>query len=155
MMAHDIARAFFVGRLTRDIEVLFSGNGNLFGVITLAVNVYQGKNLPERTSFFRFTVPGRTVDSIGTYLTKGRQVAVDAVPVMTSWNDADGGRHTRVQFDATNIQLLAEPRSAVERREREQESDAQQAVDEVHTEEYLRPQDGPQQEARFEDDLPF
>lgn len=151
-MATDIARAFFVGRLTRDIEVLFSGTGNLFGVINLAVHAYQGKDQPEKTNYFRVTVPGRTVDAIGTYLTKGRQIAVDAVPVMSSWTGQDGTKRNRVQFDATNIELLSEPRAGGDRTDEKEEEknlsgdfESGDASGNVNS----TGQD------RFEDDMPF
>jgi single stranded DNA-binding protein len=109
-MATDIARAFFVGRLTRDLETMVAGNGNSFGIISIAVNKYQGKDIPEKTSFFRVTVGSKTVEGIGQYLTKGRQVAIDSVPVMNSWIDVNGNKRSTIEFIATDIQLLSTPK---------------------------------------------
>lgn len=109
-MATDIARAFFVGRLTRDLETMVAGNGNSFGILSIAVNKYQGRDAPEKTSFFRVTVGSKTVEAIGHYLTKGRQVAIDSVPVMNSWMDVNGNKRSTVEFLASDIQLLSTPK---------------------------------------------
>jgi single stranded DNA-binding protein len=93
---------------------MVAANGNTFGVITIAVNKYQGKDNPEKTSFFRVTVGSKTVEGIGQYLTKGRQVAIDSVPVMNSWTDVSGNKRSIIEFIAMEIQLLSAPKGAGE-----------------------------------------
>ncbi len=153
-MATDIARAFFVGRLTREVDILYTSGGGSFGVLSIAVKKYQGKENPEKTSFFRVTIPEKTVNSIGPYLVKGRQVAIDAVPVMNSWTDDSGNRHSMVEFKSTSLQLLAEPQGAsrTNRASRNTRDEAEQREEET---EFLPGFQPEASEDSFIDDLPF
>ena len=100
----DIARAFLIGRLTRDLE--YKGDGKV-GAFALAVNRYAGPERGEQVSFFECALFGKTVQSLGPFLKKGRQVAVEAEPVQRSWRDVlTGQKKTAISFTVRNIQLL-------------------------------------------------
>ncbi len=109
----DIARAFLIGRLTHDME--YKGDGKV-GSFAIAVNRYAGPERGEQVSFFECALFGKTVQSLGPFLKKGRQVAVEAEPVQRSWRDVlTGQKKTAISFSVRNIQLLdrgAEARAA-------------------------------------------
>ncbi len=100
----DIARAFLIGRLTHDME--YKGDGKV-GSFAIAVNRYAGPERGEQVSFFECALFGKTVQSLGPFLKKGRLVAVEAEPVQRSWRDVlTGQKKTAISFAVRNIQLL-------------------------------------------------
>lgn len=154
----DIARTFFVGRLTHDME--FRGEGKV-GSFAIAVNRYAGPERGEQVSFFECALFGKAVQSLAPYLKKGRQVAIEAEPVQRSWKDVlTGQKKTAISFNVRNIQLLdrgsmAEGGNGGRQHEEGAPADEPRSVSEpggVPPGQAAAPQQGPEQ---FIDDLPF
>lgn len=102
MPSRGYAHTVLLGNLTADVE--YKGAQNNVGVFSLAVNkIYNGE---EHVSFFDCAVFGKLLDSIGQYLTKGKQVLVEAEPDQNRWQAEDGTNRSKVQFKVRSLQLL-------------------------------------------------
>ena len=106
-MANDLNCVFIVGRLTRDMEVKYTGGGMAIGKFSLAVNRKKksGEQWVDEASFFDVTCFGKTAENLSQYMTKGKQVGVDGSLHQDRW-EKDGQNHSRVVINADNIQLL-------------------------------------------------
>lgn len=101
----DIARAVLVGRLTRDPELNQTGKVLNLG---LAVNRREKSQdsgeWDEAVSYFDVKVLGNRAQGLHGFLTKGRQVAVDARVVQERWTDKEtGGNRSVVRFIADEV----------------------------------------------------
>ena len=108
-MAADINKVILVGRLTRDAEQSYTQSGFALLKFGIAVNRRrkQGDQWVEEASFFDVTVWGRQGEAIASYMTKGKQVAVEGQLRQDRWEDKnDGSKRSKVTIDANNIQLL-------------------------------------------------
>ncbi|MCK5736712.1 MAG: single-stranded DNA-binding protein [Spirochaetaceae bacterium] len=108
-MAADINKVVLVGRLTRDAEQSYTQSGFALLKFGIAVNRNrkQGDQWIEEASFFDVTVWGRQGEAIASYMTKGKQVAVEGQLRQDRWEDKnDGSKRSKVVIDASNIQLL-------------------------------------------------
>lgn len=153
----DIARAFLIGRLTHDMEYRADGR---IGALSIAVNRYAGPEKGEQVSFFDCALFGKSVQSVGPFLKKGRQVAVEAEPVQRSWRDTlTGQKKTTISFNIRNIQLLDRPEASRTEEEQPREA-AASAAPQYDPAQGGAPvaDDGPGPEPEgyeFIDDLPF
>ncbi len=160
-MAADINKVVLVGRLTRDAEQSYTQSGFALLKFGIAVNRNrkQGDQWVEEASFFDVTVWGRQGEAIATYMTKGKQVAVEGQLRQDRWEDKnDGSKRSKVVIDANNIQLLgsregggsqgggSQSRNSNSNWNNSAPAPAQNAP---------RPQQGPPPTTNFEDDIPF
>ncbi|MCR5605813.1 MAG: single-stranded DNA-binding protein [Treponema sp.] len=106
-MAADMNTVFMVGRLTRNMEVRYSGNGYAVGHFSLANNRRRknGDQWIEEANYFDVTIFGKSADGLKAYLTQGKQVAVQGYLQQDRW-EKDGQKYSRVSIVATDIQLL-------------------------------------------------
>ena len=107
-MATDINKVVLVGRLTRDAEQSYTQSGFALLKFSIAVNRSrkQGDQWVEEANFFDVTVFGRQGEAIASYMTKGKQVAVEGQLRQDRWEAQDGTKRSKVTIDANNIQLL-------------------------------------------------
>ena len=108
-MAADINKVILVGRLTRDAEQSYTQGGYALLKFSIAVNRRrkQGDQWVEEGNFFDVTVFGRQGEAIASYMTKGKQVAVEGQLKQDRWEDKnDGSKRSKVVIIADNIQLL-------------------------------------------------
>jgi single-strand DNA-binding protein len=105
------------GNLTRDPDLRYLAEGDKF-VCTLRVAVSGWRKDPEngewteRAMYFDVAVWGRRAETVATYLTKGRGVAVSGRLDWREWTDEAGARHERVGILADTVQFLgARPRT--------------------------------------------
>lgn len=138
-MAEDLNRVILVGRLTRDAELQYTNSGFAIGKMSIAVNrrKKQGDQWMDEGNFFDVTLFGKRAESLAQYLLKGNQIAVEGQLNQDRW-EQDGMKRSRVNIDATNIQLLGSKRQ-----------DAAAAPTDYTAE--TKPAEG----ERFEDDIPF
>ena len=106
-MAEDLNSVFLVGRLTRDMELTHTANGYSIGKLSLAVNRRRkvGEQWEDEASFFDLNLWGKRAESLGRYLLKGTQVAVQGQLRQDRW-EQDGQRRSRVVVELSNVQLL-------------------------------------------------
>lgn len=103
----DINKTVLVGRLTRDIEVVYTNSGAAIGNLSIAVNRsrIQADQWVDEVSFFDVKIYGKQAESLRPYLTKGKQVAVEGFLKQERWQK-DGQNFSRVTVGAENVQLL-------------------------------------------------
>ena len=106
----DMNQVNVVGRLVRDCSVQQTAAGKKMGKLSLAVNRLKRNNgdWDGEASFFDVVVFGRTVDNIGSYLTKGTRVAVSGELKQDRW-EFQGKKHSKVVIQAQDVQLLGAP----------------------------------------------
>lgn len=120
-----------IGRLTRDIEVKIAG-GYTIGNFSLANN-YIKKGETD-VNFINCVMFGKLVDSIGKYMTKGKQLAITG-ELRQNRYQVDGQSRSKWEIIVNTVQLLGNSGSGNATRSTEQ---AFEANDE-----------------QFEDDIPF
>lgn len=102
----DLNHVVVIGRLTRDAELVNVGQ-TVKADVSIATNrsKKQGDQWVVETSFFDFTLWGKTAENLRQYLTKGKQVAVEGHLRQERW-EKDGQKFSKVSIIADNVQLL-------------------------------------------------
>lgn len=107
-MAEDINKVVIIGRLTRDAEQSYTQSGYAILKFSIAVNrrKKQGDQWTDEGHFFDVTVWGKQGESIATYMTKGKQVAIEGQLRQDRWEAQDGSKRSKVVIEANSVQLL-------------------------------------------------
>ena len=108
-MATDLNIVALVGRLTRDPEMKYSGNGGAILRFSLAVNRSrrnQDGTWAEEANFFDCVYFGKGAEAVSQYLSKGRQVAVQGELRQDTWKTQDGQSRSRVEIWVNNLNLI-------------------------------------------------
>lgn len=103
----DLNHVGIIGRLTRDAELVNVGQ-TVKADLSIAVNRSRKQadgSWIEETSFFDFTLWGKTAEGLKPYLTKGKQIAVEGHLKQDRW-EKDGQKFSKVSIVAENVQLL-------------------------------------------------
>lgn len=105
----DFNRVILIGRLTRDPELRYTPGGQAVCNIGLAIG-REWKNKDgekqKETTFLRIVVWGKTGESCGSYLKKGREVLIEGRLQSRSWEGADGKKNSAVEVVADSVQFL-------------------------------------------------
>ena len=102
----DLNRISIIGRTTREIgerDYGYTNNGKARLNLSVAVNDGYGEN--KSVSYFDVIYWGKPAEAIKTYITKGKQLAIDGRLKQDRW-EKDGNKYSRVYIIADNIQLL-------------------------------------------------
>ena len=102
----DLNRISVIGRTTREIgekDYGYTTNGKARLNLSVAVNDGYGEN--KSVSYFDVIYWGKPAEAIKTYITKGKQLAIDGRLKQDRW-EKDGNKYSRVYIIADNIQLL-------------------------------------------------
>lgn len=114
----SVNRCFFIGNLTRDVEIKFTPKGTACADIGIAMNeVYKDDagTKHEKVIFVNLTAWGRTAEIAGEYLKKGRQAHFECSVTYETWTDKQSGqKRSKNGFKVDKLTLL----STGERRER-------------------------------------
>jgi single-strand DNA-binding protein len=148
----DINKVVLVGRLTRDAEQSYTQNGYALLKFSIAVNRRrkQGDQWIDEANFFDVTSFGRQGEAIASYMSKGRQVAVEGQLRQDRWEAQDGSKRSKVYIDANYVQLLGGGRESGGRSGGDGGWDSSSRQDEQPSKPSFQ---GPP--ANFEDDIPF
>lgn len=97
-----------VGNLGRDPEVRFTQGGAAVCTLSVAVGerVKKGEAWEDHTEWFRVVVFGKTAESAGNYLQKGRQVYVEGKLRQKEYEDKDGTKKRSTEVIADVLQWL-------------------------------------------------
>ncbi|CAE6823705.1 Single-stranded DNA-binding protein [Paraburkholderia aspalathi] len=98
----------FIGNLTRDTDVRYTGNDTTLGIFDLAVTDEwrDGKGeKQEKTNFFRVKTWDKTAENAGKYLGKGSQVYVEGRIENTTF-EKNGVTVYGMDFIAEQVQYL-------------------------------------------------
>jgi single-strand DNA-binding protein len=103
----DLNMVALIGRLTRDADLRYTGNGKAVSKFSLAVNDRRkaGDEWKDEAGFFEIVLWGQLGESLDQYLVKGKQVAVTGRLTQERWQQ-DGQNRSKVVVTAATIQLL-------------------------------------------------
>ena len=110
----DLNHVGIIGRLTRDAELVNVGQ-TVKADLSIAVNRSRKQadgSWTDETSFFDFTLWGKTAEGLKPFLTKGKQVAVEGHLKQDRW-EKEGQKFSKVSIVAENVQLLGGNQKAV------------------------------------------
>jgi single-strand DNA-binding protein len=118
-MASGINKVIIVGNLGRDPEVRYSQAGMAICNFSVAVTerVKDGDAWKEATEWFRVVTFGKTAETAGQYLQKGRQVYVEGRLKTSKYKDKEGAEKTSVELVANTVQFLGGPKDGAARDE--------------------------------------
>jgi single-strand DNA-binding protein len=105
-----INRVVLLGNLTRDPEVRALASGTSVCRMRVACNTRRRNaetgEWDDKPNFFDVAVFGASGEACGTFLEKGRPVAVDGRLEWHEWETADGQRRQSVEIIADSVQFL-------------------------------------------------
>ena len=101
----SINKVILVGRVANDITINKSQSGTSMCNFSLAVDRYMGKDKEKATDFIRCTAFGTTADTLGRYVNKGKQIAVEG-NIKTGSYEKDGVKHYTQDVNVERIELL-------------------------------------------------
>ena len=105
-----INKAIIVGRLGKDPEMRYMGDGTAVANFSVATSEeWKDKNSgekKERTEWHRIVAFRKLGEICGEYLTKGRQVYVEGRIQTREWSDKDGNKRYTTEIVASDIQML-------------------------------------------------
>jgi len=135
-MSQDINNVVLIGRLVRDAELRYTSIGAPVTRFSIAVNERKkdGDSYVDKANFIDVTFWGKLGETLGSYLVKGKQIAVVGKLNQQRW-EKDGYKHSKIVVVANTVQLLSGKRSDPEG---SGQSDQQQDTTE-----------------NFDDDIPF
>ena len=97
------------GRLTRDVELRYTGSGTPVASMSIAVDrVYRDSdnNWQTETSFFRIVAWARLAERASEMLSKGSPVIIEGTLQSRTWKDKEENTRTTVEITANRIQNL-------------------------------------------------
>ena len=106
----DINCVTLTGRLTRDAELKYTQNGGAIVRFSMAVNRSKRNadgSWAEEASYFDCVYLGKGAESVNSYLSRGRQVAVSGELRQSRW-EQDGQTRSRVEVFVNNLSLLSQ-----------------------------------------------
>jgi single-strand DNA-binding protein len=104
---------FGIGRLTGGAELKYTNSGTACIKFSICINKsWKDKNgeRQEKPNFFNCVMWGKYGESMSKYLTKGKQIGIEAELEQNTWTDSNGNNHSAVQLTVNEISLLASPR---------------------------------------------
>jgi single-strand DNA-binding protein len=107
---HFCIRPLQCGNLTRDPELRYTPAGTAVCQIGLALNRRwkdQAGEPQQEATFVEVTVWGRQAETVASYLTKGRAVAVEGRLQLDTWQPEDGERRSRLKVVAQRVTFLS------------------------------------------------
>src|SRR5690606_22613940 len=108
-MSGSVNKVILVGHLGQDPEVRFTPSGQPVANFRMATsenwNDKSGQR-QERTEWHRIVAWGKLAELCGEYLSKGRQVYVEAKWQPHPWNDRDGHQRYKTEAQANQITFL-------------------------------------------------
>ena len=135
LSAVNINRVVLLGNLTKDPELRALASGSTVCRLRVASNTRRRNadtgDWDEKPNFFDVTVFGASGEACGTFLEKGRPVAVDGRLEWHEWEAADGQRRQAVEIIADSVQFLGGPRPPAEASEPAAGPDAAEKDDEA------------------------
>ncbi len=107
-MARGVNKVILVGNLGFDPEVRHTQSGTPVCNLRLATteNVKVADNWEPRTEWHRVTLFGRTAETAGQYLKKGRQVYIEGRIQTRKWQDQQGNDRYTTEVVAYQMIML-------------------------------------------------
>lgn len=105
----NLNKAMLIGRLTRDPELRYTQTGTAICKIGLAVNrTWRGQDgeKQEDTAFIDVTFFGKQAETLGQYMTKGRELYVEGRLELDQWEGKDGQKRSKLGVVGEGFQFL-------------------------------------------------
>lgn len=106
----SVNKAIILGRLTRDVELRQTNNGNNVASFAVATSKKWNDKATgepqEKSEFHNVTVFGRQAENASKYLAKGSQVYVEGEIVTDKWQDKDGNNRYTTKINANVVNYL-------------------------------------------------
>ena len=100
-----------VGRLTRDPETRSSSGGTNIAGMRLAIPRRPKNGEQQAPVYVDVTVFGKLAENCAEYLDKGRRIAVSGRLEYSEWTDQEGGKHSKHEVVADQIDFLDAPQN--------------------------------------------
>jgi single-strand DNA-binding protein len=98
-----------IGRLGQDPEIISFADGNKMAKFSLATDEsYKDKsgNKVERTEWHNIVVKGGLVKVVETYVTKGKEIAIEGRLSSRSYDDKDGNKRYITEITCNELLML-------------------------------------------------
>ncbi len=108
-MAGSFNKVLLMGNLTRDPEVKYTTGNNAVANIGLAVNRRfrtQDGQTREETTFVDCEAWGKTAETMGQYLKKGRPVFIEGRLKLDQWQDQQGNKRSKLKVVIDTFQFI-------------------------------------------------
>lgn len=106
-----INRTILIGRLTRDVELRYTGSGTAVGQFTLAVNRQFTNKAGEREAdFISCVIWRKSAENFANFTHKGSLVGIEGRVQTRNYDNAEGHRIYVTEIVVDNFSLL-EPRN--------------------------------------------
>ena len=106
-------RIILVGRLTRDPEIRYTGQGKPVTNFTLAVDrPFANSEGNREADFIDIVCWGKLAETAGNHLKKGRLVAAEGRLQIRSYEANDGSKRRVAEVVADGVRFLDKPRDA-------------------------------------------
>jgi len=155
----DFNKVIIVGRLTRDPEIKYLSSGNAFCAWGMATNRYYNDNNGERQQevcFVDVKAFGRQAEIVANYVRKGNPLFVEGRLSFYQYEAESGERRNKLSVIAERVQLLPKGNGSMEEPPKETEEAPLNAVVQPLSPQVEHPdEDGVEQQASVEDDVPF
>jgi single-strand DNA-binding protein len=119
--APTINRVVLLGNLTKDPELRALPSGSSVCRLRVACSTRRRNadtgDWDDKPNFFDVSVFGPSGEACGTFLEKGRPVAVDGRLDWHEWESSEGQKRQSVEIIAESVQFLGAHRSPGDRRE--------------------------------------
>ncbi len=122
-------RIQLIGRLTRDPELRYTGNGHPMAQFTVAVDRDFRNAAGERdTDFINCVAWRKLAEQVGQYCTRGRLVAVEGRLQVRSYESQDGARRRVTEVIGDRVWFLDSPKTTDADQSAETSTDAHPEV---------------------------
>jgi single-strand DNA-binding protein len=101
-----------IGRLTRNPELRYTAAGTATCTIRLAVPRRKRNGEDPAPVYVDVVTFGPQAEAIAQYMAQGRRVAVAGRLEYREWTDNEGGRHSKHEVIAHEVDFLDKPRAA-------------------------------------------
>lgn len=99
-------RVVLIGRLTSDPELKYTPTGKAVASFTIAVDRRPNAQGEKETDFIPIVAWNQSAEFVGSYLGKGRLVAIDGRLQIRSWVAQDGTRRKTAEVVADSVRAL-------------------------------------------------
>ena len=96
-----------VGRLTKDVDLRYTGNGKAVSNGTIAINrPFKNQNGENEADFINFVVWGKGAENLANYMKKGSQIGIDGRLQTRTYENNNGQTVFVTEVVADSVQFL-------------------------------------------------
>ena len=151
-MARGINKVILIGNLGNDPETRYMPSGSAVTNVSVATtDSWKSKetgDMQERTEWHRVVFFNRLAEIAGEYLKKGAKVYIEGALRTRKWQDKSGADRYTTEIVANEMQML-------DRKGGSAGGDYAKPATQQHAEPASQAAPAPQEDAGFDDDIPF